>query len=141
MKTLIKNGTLVTAESSFQADLLIEGEHIIQIAPSIEAADAEVVDASGQLVLPGGIDAHVHINLPMGETVSSDDYYTGSKAAAFGGTTTIIDFVSQDAGSLAENIARKRAEAEGKAAIDYSLHMNITRFDEAWQKSCLTCPL
>ena len=125
MKTLIKNGTLVTAESSFQADLLIEGEHIIQIAPSIEAADAEVVDASGQLVLPGGIDAHVHINLPMGETVSSDDYYTGSKAAAFGGTTTIIDFVSQDAGSLAENIARKRAEAEGKAAIDYSLHMNV----------------
>ena len=111
MKTLIKNGTLVTAESSFQADLLIEGEHIIQIAPSIEAADAEVVDASGQLVLPGGIDAHVHINLPMGETVSSDDYYTGSKAAAFGGTTTIIDFVSQDAGSLAENTARKRAEA------------------------------
>jgi len=89
------------------------------------------VDASGQLVLPGGIDAHVHINLPMGETVSSDDYYTGSKAAAFGGTTTIIDFVSQDAGSLAENIARKRAEAEGKAAIDYSLHMNITRFDES----------
>jgi len=65
-------------------------------------------------ILPGGIDAHVHINLPMGETVSSDDYYTGSKAAAFGGTTTMIDFVSQDPGSLAENIAHKRAEPKVK---------------------------
>jgi len=102
MKTLIKNGTLVTAESSFQADLLIEGEQIIQIAPSIEAADAELVDATGLLILPGGVDAHVHINLPWVDTVSSDDYYTGSKAAAFGGTTTFIDFVSQDPGSLAE---------------------------------------
>jgi dihydropyrimidinase len=131
MKTLIKNGTMVTAEGSFQADLLIDGQQIIQIAPSIEAADAEVVDATSLLILPGGVDAHVHINLPMGDTVSSDDYYTGSKAAAFGGTTTMIDFVSQDPGSLAENVARKRAEAEGKAAIDYSLHMNITRFDDA----------
>jgi len=130
MKTLIKNGTVVTVERSFQADILIEGEQISQIAPALDCADAEVVDAAGLLILPGGIDAHVHINLPMGATVSSDDYYTGSKAAAFGGTTTMIDFVSQDSGSLAENVARKRAEAEGKAAIDYSLHMNITRFDE-----------
>lgn len=130
MKTLIKNGTVVTAERSFRADILIEGEQISQIAIALDCTDAEVVDAAGLLILPGGIDAHVHINLPMGATVSSDDYYTGSKAAAFGGTTTMIDFVSQDAGSLAENVARKRAEAEDKAAIDYSLHMNITRFDE-----------
>lgn len=131
MKTLIKNGTIVSAERSFQADLLIDGEQISQIAPAIDCPEAEQVDAAGMLILPGGIDAHVHINLPMGETVSSDDYYTGSKAAAFGGTTTMIDFVSQDPGSLAENIAHKRAESEGKTAIDYSLHMNITRFDNA----------
>jgi dihydropyrimidinase len=80
------------------------------------------------VVLPGGIDPHVHINLPMMGTRSSDDYYTAGKAAAIGGTTCLIDFVAQDEGSLSENISRKLPEARGTASVDYGLHMNITRF-------------
>ncbi|MFZ3071103.1 MAG: hypothetical protein WA110_08290, partial [Anaerolineaceae bacterium] len=129
MKKLIKSGTIVTAEKTFKADILLEGERIVQIESEITCPEAEIIDAAGMLVLPGGVDAHVHISLPMAGTVSSDDYYTAGKAAAFGGTTSLIDFVSQDQGSLADNIARKRAEASPLASVDYGLHMNITRFD------------
>ncbi len=130
MKTLIKNGTLITADKTFKADILIEDEIIRRIDENIEDPEAVVVDASGLLVLPGGVDPHVHLELPMFDTISTDDHYTGGKAAAFGGTTTMIDFVSQEPGSLAENIARHRAMADPKASIDYSFHMNISRFDE-----------
>ncbi len=128
MRKLIKNGTVVNAESSQQADILVEGEKITRVEPGLDCPDAEVIDAAGMLILPGGIDPHVHINLPMAGTTSSDDYYTAGKAAAFGGTTSLIDFVSQDEGSLAENIARKLQEADGRASVDFGLHMNITRF-------------
>lgn len=127
---LIKSGTLVTAERSYTADLLIEGETIKQIASSIDAPGAEVVDASGKLVLPGGVDPHTHFDLEMFATVSSDDHYTGHKAAAFGGTTTVIDFVPQLGGSLADSIAAWRAKADPKAAVDWGFHMNITRLDD-----------
>ena len=86
------------------------------------------MDATGKLVLPGGVDPHVHLDLPMAGTVSSDDHYTGTKAAAFGGTTTVIDFVSFDLPSLGESVEKWRVTAE-KAAVDYSGHMNLTRFD------------
>ncbi len=96
--------------------------------------------ASGLLVLPGGVDPHVHLELPMFGTISADDHYTGGKAAAFGGTTTMLDFVSQEPGSLAENFARHRAMADPKASIDYSFHMNISRFDEQVRKNFQTFP-
>lgn len=131
MSVLIKNGTLVTAAETFQADILIDGEVIAAIGPNLTPPEgAEVVDASGLLVLPGGVDAHVHLDLPMFGTVSSDDHYTGMKAAAFGGTTTVIDFVPQDPGTLRDNVARWHSKADPNAAVDYSFHMNITRFNE-----------
>lgn len=130
MKTLIKNGTVITAEMTRKADLLVEDETIRRIDGNIDDPEAKIVDASGLLVLPGGVDPHVHLELPMFGTISTDDHYTGGKAAAFGGTTTMIDFVSQEPVSLAENIARHRAMADPKASIDYSFHMNISRFDE-----------
>ena len=79
--------------------------------------------------MPGGVDVHTHFDLPMFGTVSSDDHYTGHKAAAFGGTTTVIDFVPQDYPSLLENVAAWHAKADPKAAVDFSFHMNITRWD------------
>ncbi len=128
---LIKSGKLVTAERSFFADVLIDGGKILAIGTGLETSDMEVVDASGKLVMPGGIDPHTHFDLPMFDTVSSDDHYTGHKAAAFGGTTTVMDFVPQpDRGSLAEGVAEWHAKAGHKAAIDFSFHMNITRLDE-----------
>lgn len=130
MKTLIKNGTVITAETTRKADVLVQGEVIRRIDENIKDNEAVVVDASGLLVLPGGVDPHVHLDLPMMGTISADDHYTGGKAAAFGGTTTMIDFVSQEPVSLAENIARHRAMADPKASIDYSFHMNITHFDD-----------
>lgn len=130
MKTLIKNGTVITAKITRKADILVEDEIIRRIDEYIEDDEATIVDASSLLVLPGGVDPHVHLELPMAGTISADDHYTGGKAAAFGGTTTMIDFVSQEPVSLAENIARHRAMADLKASIDYSLHMNITHFDD-----------
>jgi len=131
MRTIIKSGTLITASDIFTADVLIEGEQIIQIGQNLNDEAAKIIDARGKYVMPGGIDAHTHFDLPMFGTVSSDDHYTGHKAAAFGGTTMVMDFVPQDFPSLQENVELWRAKADPKAAIDYSFHMNITRFDEA----------
>lgn len=128
---LIKNGKLVTAEKSFHADILISGETIQQIGPDLRADGAEVIDAAGKLIFPGGIDPHTHFALEMFDTVSSDDHYTGHKAAAFGGTTTVMDFVVQpDDGTLAEGVAEWHKLADDKAAVDFGFHMNITRLDE-----------
>lgn len=127
MKKLIKNGNVVTEGEVIVADLLIDGEKIASIAPRLQADDqTEVIDATGLFVLPGGVDVHVHLDLPMAGTVSSDDHYTGTKAAAFGGTTTVIDFTSQDSDDLLECVAKLRTKADAKAAVDYGLHMNIT---------------
>jgi dihydropyrimidinase len=92
---LIKSGKLITASETFVADILIKGEVIEQIGVNLVVPDAEVVNAAGKLVLPGGVDPHTHFDLPMFGTVSSDDHYSGHKAAAFGGTTTVMDFVPQ----------------------------------------------
>ena len=129
MTILIQGGTLVTASETYQADILIDGEIIAAIGHNLPVGNAQVVDASGKMVLPGGVDAHTHFNLPMMGTVTSDDHYSGHKAAAFGGTTTTIDFVPQEAGSLEANIQAWHERADPLAAIDYGFHMNITRWD------------
>jgi len=141
MNLLIKNGTLITASETYQADILIQDEKITRIAPTIEADSEQITDASGKLILPGGVDPHVHLDLPMFDTVSSDDHYTGHKAAAFGGTTTVMDFVPLDsplpmgeglgvrAGDFKYSVDLWLKKAE-KAAIDYSFHMNLTQFNE-----------
>jgi dihydropyrimidinase len=130
MKTLIKNGTVVTASETAVMDILIEGEKILLLGTQLYADEAtHVIDAAGKFVLPGGIDVHTHFDLPMFGTVASDDHYTGHKAAAFGGTTTAIDFVPMQDRSLRKNIDLWHEKAQ-KAAIDYSFHMNITKFGE-----------
>ena len=133
MNTLIKNGTLITASETFQADILVEDEKISLIGRDLEHPNADIINADGRLIMPGGIDPHVHLDLPMFGTVSSDDHYTGHKAAAFGGTTTVMDFVvlEQEGFQHSVDIWMKMAE---KAAIDYSFHMNLTRFDDAIMK-------
>lgn len=133
MTTLIKNGTLITASETFEADILIEGEKIARIGLDLEPGAANVVDASGKFVAPGGVDPHTHFDLPMFDTVSSDDHYTGHKAAAFGGTTTVIDFAVQEEKGFQYSMDRWMEKAQ-KAAIDYSFHMNLTRFDESVAK-------
>ena len=101
MSLLIKSGTIITASETYLADILVDGEKITSIGADLESKGAEIIDAAGKLVMPGGVDPHTHFNLPMFGTVTSDDHYTGHKAAAFGGTTTALDFVSQDQDSLA----------------------------------------
>src|SRR5512135_364025 len=130
MSMLIKNGTLVTASETFQADILIEDETIARIGRDLPAESAQVIDAAGKLVMPGGVDPHTHFDLPMAGTVSSDDHYTGHKAAAFGGTTTVMDFVPFDFPTMRESVEAWKRKA-AKAAIDYSFHMNLTRLDDA----------
>ncbi|MFM8320074.1 MAG: dihydropyrimidinase [Chloroflexota bacterium] len=126
---IIKSGTIITAAETFTADLLIDGEKIVQAGDHIDIPGAEVIDASGKLVMPGGVDPHTHFDLPMFGTVSSDDHYTGHKAAAFGGTTTVIDFVPQEPQGLRHSVQLWRDKADPKAAIDFSFHMNLTHLD------------
>ncbi|GAP22870.1 dihydropyrimidinase [Leptolinea tardivitalis] len=130
MKKIIKGGTIITASETYQADVLIENEIILQIGREITDNVDEVYDATGKYVLPGGVDVHTHFALPMAGTVSSDDHYTGQKAAAFGGTTTTIDFVSQDCETLTESVEAWHQRTDNLAVTDYSFHMNITRFNK-----------
>src|SRR5688572_521572 len=126
--TLIKYGTLITATDTFEADILLENEKISLIGRDLQHPNTEVIDASGKLILPGGIDPHVHLDLPMFGTVSSDDHYTGHKAAAFGGTTTVMDFVVLEQEGFQYSVDLW-FEKSAKAAIDYSFHMNLTNFN------------
>jgi len=129
MALLIRSGTLITVAETFQADILVDEEKIVAIGVDLPVPpDAQIVDATGKLIMPGGVDVHTHLDLPMAGTISSDDHYTGHKAAAFGGTTTVIDFVPLDNRSLRANIDDWHAKADPKAAIDFGFHMNITRF-------------
>ncbi len=132
MATLIKGGTVVTAEHEARADVLIEGETIAQVGLGLPApAGARVIDASGAYVLPGGIDPHTHMNLPFMGTTTSEDFLTGTGAAAAGGTTCIIDFAIPNAKqSLVEAYQQWRKWAE-IATTDYSLHVAVTWWDES----------
>jgi len=131
MKTLLKSGRIITASEEFIGDVLIEGEKISAIGSEIRPdADADVINVSGKFLTPGGVDVHTHFDLPMFGTVSSDDHYSGHKAAAFGGTTTVFDFISQDEPSLRKNLDIWHEKADAKAAVDFGFHMNITNFNE-----------
>jgi dihydropyrimidinase len=127
MRTLISNGTVVTAEGSSRADVLIDGETIAAIGATLReqgmTAD-ETIDARGKYVIPGAIDVHTHMELPFGGTFAKDTFETGTRAAAFGGTTTIVDFAVQTKGkSLREGLDAWHAKAEGNAVTDYGFHM------------------
>jgi dihydropyrimidinase len=135
MKILIKNGLVVTEKGSKRADLLISDEKIAAIEPGlVPDTGTEVMDAEGLFLLPGGVDAHVHLDLPMFGTVSSDDHYTGTKAAAFGGTTTVIDFISQDSDNLVENFQKLKQKAAEKAAVDFGFHANLSHLTPEVEK-------
>ncbi|HEU4889522.1 MAG TPA: dihydropyrimidinase [Thermoanaerobaculia bacterium] len=127
MKTVIRNGRIVTAVDDYNADLLIEDGKVAMIAKSIDFDADRVIDAKGRLVIPGGIDPHTHMDLPFGGTSSSDDFDTGTVGAAHGGTTTIIDFAVQYKGqALNEALDVWHAKAAGKASIDYGFHLICT---------------
>jgi len=128
MRTLITNGTIVGAEGSYAADVLIDGETIVGIGAGLAAmANAtadETIHARGRYVIPGGIDVHTHMELPFGGTFAKDTFETGTRAAAFGGTTTIVDFAVQSRGkALREGLDAWHAKAEGNAVADYGFHM------------------
>jgi dihydropyrimidinase len=131
--TVIKNGTVVTATDTYKSDIGIGDGRITAIMQSLPAETADkVIDAAGHMVIPGGIDVHTHLDMPFGGTTSSDDFKTGTIAAAFGGTTTLIDFAIQYKGqSLGQAFETWMKKAEGKAAADYAFHCIITDLGDA----------
>src|SRR5580693_7169579 len=127
MGILIQNGTVVTADRLEKADVLMEGSTIREVRAGIDPKGHTLVDATGMLVLPGGIDAHTHLDMPFGGTTSADDFETGTRAAAIGGTTTIVDFAIQAKGTkMRDALDAWWKKAEGKACVDYGLHMIVT---------------
>ena len=131
MRTLIKNGTVVTASDQYNGDVLVEDEKIAVIGTSLDMHVDKTIDAAGKYVLPGGIDVHTHMDMPFGGTTSADDFESGTVAAAFGGTTAIVDFAIQYRGQTLHHAMETWAQkAEGKAAIDYGFHMIITELND-----------
>jgi dihydropyrimidinase len=121
---VIKNGTVVTADSTYQADIAIQGEQIAAIGENLSAQ--REIDAAGKLITPGAVDIHVHLQMPIGNFRSADDFFTGTRAAAIGGTTSIVDFVErQPEETMVEAIAARRALADPRVTIDYALHMTL----------------
>ena len=122
---VIKNGLIVTSAATYHADVGVLDGRIAAIAESLQGE--EEIDARGQLVIPGGVDIHVHMQMPLGDgVISSDDFFTGTRAAAYGGTTAIVDFVEPEPGQpLVDALAARRAEADPRVVIDYGLHMTI----------------
>ena len=132
---LIKNGHIVTAESDYLGDILIQGEKIVSIGKDLNVSADRIFDASGKLVFPGGIDPHVHLDMPFMGTFSSDDYTTGTRAALHGGTTMVIDFILQTQGdSLRNALTTWQEKSRGKAIGDYSYHMAVTDFNDSVAK-------
>ena len=131
MSLLIKNGTVVTATDQYVGDVLVEGERVATIGTSLTMPADRIIDATGKLVLPGGIDVHTHLDMPFGGTTSADDFESGTIAAAFGGTTSIVDFAIQYKGQTLHHAWETwMRKAEGKAAIDYGFHMIVTELTD-----------
>jgi len=132
MSVLIKNGRIVTATDDYIGDVFIEGETISALGKDLSFEADAVIDATGFLVMPGGVDPHVHLDMPFMGTFSSDTHETGTRAALFGGTTTVIDFVLQKQGhSLKEALVEWQGRATGTAVGDYSFHMAVTDFNDS----------
>lgn len=130
MKTLIKNGRIITAADDYVADIFIEGETITAIGKDLQIQADNIIDATGLLVFPGGIDPHVHLEMPFMGTFSSDSYETGTRAALYGGTTCVIDFILQKQGNtLRAAFEEWSGRANGNAVGDYSFHMAVTDFN------------
>ena len=127
MRTLIRHGTVVTPAGASVADVLIEGERIAAVGPQLPASADATYDATGKYVIPGGIDVHTHLDMPLGDTVTADDFESGTIAAAFGGTTSVVDFAVQTRGRpMREAWETWMRKAEGKAVLDYGFHMIVT---------------
>ncbi len=130
MTTLIKNGRIITATDDYIADIFIDGETIKTIGSALKIPADKTIDATDKLVIPGAIDPHVHMELPFGGTISSDNFETGTRAAAWGGTTTIIDFAIQYHGkTFQQTLDDWHAKSDGKCAIDYSFHLAVTEYE------------
>ena len=127
MNILFSGGAVVTETETIIADLLVIGDKIVSVGTDLPVSDAKVVDCSGLILLPGGVEPHAHFSLPMFDTISSDDHFTGHRAAAFGGTTTVMDFTSQSPGSsLQQSIDLSRTQASQMAAVDYLSLIHIS---------------
>ncbi len=126
MSLLVRNGRIVTATDDYVADIFVEDETVALIGRDLRVEADEIIDATGKFIFPGGVDPHVHLDLPVGTVTSSDSYETGTRAAACGGTTTVIDFPTQERGrSLLEALEAWNAKAEGHACVDYAYHMIV----------------
>ena len=131
MDMIIRNGTIATACDTFKADIGIKDGKVVALAERLEWPGAEVVEAEGMWVLPGGVDVHTHLEMPFGGTVSADDYFAGTRAAACGGVTTVFDFVIQRKGQgIIEAVQGRRALCAPKAAVDYAFHVALTDLTE-----------
>jgi dihydropyrimidinase len=131
MSTLIKNGRIITAEQDYIADIYIEKDTITTIGASLTMQADTTIDAKGKYVIPGGVDVHTHMDMPFGGTTSSDDFETGTRAAAFGGTTCLIDFAIQSKGTRMRDALDVWWKKGEKATIDFGLHMIVTDLPEA----------
>ena len=135
MSILIKNGRIITADADYIADIFIEGETISTIGKNLNVKADTVIDAAGKLVMPGGIDPHVHLDMPFMGTFSSDTYETGTRAALYGGTTMVIDFILQTQGkSLQSALDEWKGRSDNNAVGDYSFHMAVTDFNDETKK-------
>ncbi len=135
MSILIKNGRIITATDDYVADIFIEGETISAIGNNLNVKADTEIDALGKLVMPGGIDPHVHLDMPFMGTYSSDNYETGTRAALYGGTTTVIDFILQTQGkSLQSALQEWKGRSDNNAVGDYSFHMAVTDFNDDTKK-------
>ncbi|MBI3006102.1 MAG: amidohydrolase family protein [Ignavibacteriales bacterium] len=127
MSILIKNGRVITAEQDYVGDVYIEKDKVTTIGASLSVSADKTIDARGKYVIPGGIDVHTHMDLPFGGTASSDDFETGTIAAAHGGTTCIVDFAVQSKGTtMRQALDTWLRKSDGKAAIDYGFHLILT---------------
>ena len=139
MSLLIKNGRIITADADYIADIFIEGETISTIGKNLDVKADTVIDAAGKLVMPGGIDPHVHLDMPFMGTFSSDSYETGTRAALHGGTTMVIDFILQTQGkSLQHALDDWKSRSDNNAVGDYSFHMAVTDFNDDTKKEIKT---
>ena len=130
MSVLIKNGRIITAADDYTADIFIERETISAIGKNLKVKAGKEIDAAGKLIFPGGIDPHVHLDMPFMGTFSSDSYETGTRAALYGGTTMVIDFVLQTQGkSLQHALTDWKSRSDDNCVGDYSFHMAVTDFN------------